>query len=59
MDDLTQQIAELRAEGLTTEQIAERLGVSVSRVGGSDLTGYDETDAESFPASDPPPGPER
>ncbi len=54
MDDITRKIADLRAEGISADEISRRLGVTLEQVAQAD---YDETDAESFPASDPPPGP--
>jgi hypothetical protein len=66
-DNLAVEIARLARLGLDPAQIAERLGIPVERVGASqsgvtdsapgDLGGRDETAADSFPASDPPPGP--
>jgi hypothetical protein len=65
--NLAAEIARLTRLGLDPAQIAERLGVPVERVGASssgitdsapgDLGGRDQTAADSFPASDPPPGP--
>jgi len=67
MDNLAPEIANLARQGLSVPQIAERLGVSESRIAAeldgytdaapADVDGRDKTSADSFPASDPPPGP--
>jgi hypothetical protein len=64
MDDLTAEIADLARQGLSVRQMAVRLGVSEARIA-SALDGGtagaspspDEVSDDSFPASDPPPGP--
>jgi transcriptional regulator with XRE-family HTH domain len=66
MDNLSSEIAELARQGLSLPQIAERLGVSESQIAAEldshapapdDRRDPDEASADSFPASDPPPGP--
>jgi hypothetical protein len=67
MDNLASDIANLARQGLSVPQIAGQLGVSESRIAAEldgytdaapdDAEGHDKTSADSFPASDPPPGP--
>ena len=66
-DNLAAEIARLTRLGLDPAQIADRLGIPMERVGAvssgmtdsapADLGARDQTAADSFPASDPPPGP--
>jgi DNA-directed RNA polymerase specialized sigma24 family protein len=67
MPNLTTEIAKLWKQGLSAreiadrmdipyEQVAEAMGVATDAAQG-DLDGRDRTVADSFPASDAPPGP--
>jgi hypothetical protein len=66
-NNLAAEIARLTRLGLDRAEIADRLGIPVERVADSSsgmtdsspggLGRRDQTSADSFPASDPPPGP--
>jgi IS30 family transposase len=56
--NLATEIADLARRGLSVPQIAERLGVSESRIAAELDAHADAAEGtDSFPASDPPPGP--
>jgi len=67
MPHLTTEIANLWKQGLSAQEIADRLGVPYERVAEAigaapgaapeDMEDRDRTVADSFPASDAPPGP--